>query len=132
MERAKDWMDQAEGDFAHAANDVEHAFYDWACFSAQQAAEKAVKAVFEKKGAEAWGHSVSDLLAELSKSHSVPDALKEAALELDKAYIPTRYVNAHPSGSPRRRYTRTEAERLVAYAGQIIEFCKNLLPTLHP
>lgn len=27
----------------------------------------------------------------------------------DKAYIPTRYPNAHPSGSPRRRYTQAEA-----------------------
>ena len=54
----------------------------------------------------------------------------QAALELDKAYIPTRYPNAHPSGSPRRRYTRQEAERLIGYAEQILRFCENLLATL--
>ncbi len=55
-------MDQAEGDLKHALSDIEHGFYEWSCFSFQQTAEKAVKAVFQKMGAEAWGQSVSDLL----------------------------------------------------------------------
>jgi HEPN domain-containing protein len=105
MERSADWIDQAQGDLEHARSDTERGFYDWACFSAQQAAEKAVKAVFQKMGAEAWGHSVADLLDELSSSRPVAEELRDAALELDKAYIPARYPNAHPSGSPRRRYT---------------------------
>jgi HEPN domain-containing protein len=130
MERSADWMDQAQGDLEHAKSDLERGFYDWACFSAQQAAEKAVKAVFQKRGAEAWGHSVADLLDELAPSHPVPEGLRDAALELDKAYIPARYPNAHPSGSPRRRYTRTEAERMVAYAEKIVQFCEGLLSSL--
>lgn len=130
MERSADWMDQARGDLEHARSDSEQEFYDWACFSARQAAEKAVKAVFQKMGAEAWGHSVADLLEELSSRHPVPEALIDIALELDKAYIPTRYPNAHPSGSPRRRYTRSEADRMVAYAEQIVEFGEGLLSTL--
>lgn len=127
MERSRDWMDQAEGDLKHAQSDLAGGFYDWACFSSQQAAEKAVKAVFQKMGAEAWGHSVADLLQELSKKHPVPEELIAAALELDKAYISARYPNAHPSGSPRRRYTEREARRLIGYAERIIEFCANLL-----
>ncbi len=66
MERAVDWMDQAQGDLAHAKSDVERGFYDWACFSAQQAAKKAVKAVFQKMGAEAWGPSEHWVCAALS------------------------------------------------------------------
>ncbi|MGQ9630095.1 MAG: HEPN domain-containing protein [bacterium] len=130
MERSADWMDQAQGDLEHAKKDLETEFYDWACFSAQQAAGKAVKAVFQKMGAEAWGHSVADLLEELGRSHSLPEDLRDAALELDKAYIPTRYPNAHPSGSPRRRYIRREAERLVGYAERIVQFCEGLLPAI--
>ena len=61
-------MDQAEGDLAHAKSDMERGFYDWSCFSSQQAGEKAV---FQKMGAEAWGHSVADLLKELSRRHRV-------------------------------------------------------------
>src|SRR5712691_8821674 len=33
----------------------------------------------------------------------------DAGLELDKTYIPARSRNAHPSGSPRTRYTKGEA-----------------------
>jgi len=127
MERSADWIEQAQGDLEHAKSDLDRGFYDWACFSAQQAAEKALKAIFQKMGAEAWGHSVADLLEELAQSHTVSEELRDAALELDKAYIPTRYPNAHPSGSPRRRYTRTEGERMVAYAEKILQFCEGLL-----
>ena len=105
VERSGDWLDQTEGDLEHAKNDLKSGFYDWACFSAQQSAERAVKAVFQKMGAEAWSHSVYDLLTSLREKLDVDERLMEYALELDKAYIPTRYPNAHPSLSPMRRYT---------------------------
>ena len=127
MERSKDWLDEARGDLEHARNDVDGGFYNWACFSAQQAAEKAIKAVFQRMGAEAWGHSAADLLKELLKKHDIPEELLDGALELDKAYIPTRYPNAHPSGSPRSRYTKEEARRLIGYAERIVKFCSGLL-----
>jgi HEPN domain-containing protein len=114
----------------HAENDIKGGFYDWARFSAQQAAEKAVKAIFQRMGAETWGYSVADLLKELIKKHDVPAELVDVALELDKAYIPSRYPNAHPSGSPRRRYTKGEARRLIEYAKRIVKFCSDLLPKI--
>jgi HEPN domain-containing protein len=123
-------MEQARGDLEHAAHDLIGGFFDWACFSAQQASEKAVKAVFQRLGAEAWGHSVADLLRELGRSRQIPAALLDMALELDKAYIPARYPNAHPSGSPRSRYIRAEAERMAAHADAIVRFCEDLLSTL--
>ena len=52
VERSQDWMDEAVGDLEHARNDREHGFYNWACFSSQQSAEKAVEAVFQKMGAD--------------------------------------------------------------------------------
>jgi len=128
MERSKDWLDQAAGDLEHAKSDTVTGFYNWACFSAQQSAEKAVKAVLQKMGAEAWGHSVADLLQGLSAKVAVPDALIKGALELDKTYIPSRYPNAHPSGSPGSRYTEDEAKRLIEHAEKIYKFCSDLLP----
>ena len=127
MERSKDWLDEAEGDLEHAKSDMRGGYHNWACFSAQQSAEKAIKAVFQKMGAEAWGHSVADLFTELSATYPVSEPLMNAALELDKAYIPTRYPNAHPSGSPRRRYTKEEARRLIEYAEKIFKFCSDIL-----
>ena len=70
---------------------------------------------------------MADLLKELGKVHQIPEGLLEWALELDKAYIPTRYPDAHPSGSPRNLYTKEEAGRLVAYAERIVKFCSDLL-----
>ena len=127
MDRSQDWIYEAQGDLEHAHSDKERGYYSWACFSAQQSAEKAVKAAFQKTGAEAWGHSIAELLEELSSRYEVPRELMDAALELDKAYIPTRYPNAHPSGSPRSLYTKREAERLIDYASQIVEFCTSFL-----
>jgi HEPN domain-containing protein len=88
---------------------------------------KSDKDTFQKLDAEALGHSVYDLPVSLQEKFNVEERLLEYALELDKAYIPTRYPNAHPSMSPRRRYTRVEAERLIGYAEVIFNFCKNLL-----
>jgi HEPN domain-containing protein len=70
---------------------------------------------------------VVDLLKELSAKHSVSEEILEGAFELDKAYIPTRYPNAHPSGSPRSRYTKEEAQRLIAHAERIVKFCSDIL-----
>ncbi|WP_041947089.1 HEPN domain-containing protein [Truepera radiovictrix] len=130
MERSLDWWSQARRDLSHARADVDAAYYEWACFSAQQAAEKGLKAVFQALGAVVWGHSVADLLRELGKHQRVPPELDDAALELDKAYIPTRYPDAHPSGYPGGRYVKTEALRLVAHAEAILEFCSGFLPSV--
>lgn len=130
MERSADWMYQAEGDLAHVRHDLAGSFYDWACFSAQQSSEKALKAVFAKLGAEAWGHALDELVAELAPHFSAPDDVVQAARELDKVYIPTRYPNAHPGGSPRSLYTRIEAERCLAHAERIVAFCQGLLAAL--
>jgi HEPN domain-containing protein len=78
-------------------------------------------------GAEAWRQSMADLLRELGENYNISAELLNGALELDKAYIPTRYPNAHPSGSPRTRYTKEEGRRLIEYAERIIEFCSNIL-----
>jgi HEPN domain-containing protein len=128
MQRSADWFEQAQWDLAHAEHVVGAGFHDWACFSSQQAAEKACKAVLQSFGADVWGHSVADLLEAIGERASVAEELTDIALELDKAYIPTRYPDAHPSGSPSTRYTKREAERMISFAKQITTFCQSLLP----
>jgi HEPN domain-containing protein len=125
-------MAQADGDLTHARYSLEVGHHDWACFAAQQAAEKAVKAVFQSLHAEAWGHAISELLQALNVSRPVPAAIREAALELDKVYIPARYPDAHQFGAPVSLYSSEEAERSIAHADEIVRFCKGLLPGVHP
>jgi HEPN domain-containing protein len=127
VERSRDWLAQARRDLDHARSDLEREYYEWACFSAQQAAEKAVKAVFQQLGAVAWGHSVADLLRELAEQVAEAGDLTDEALELDKAYILSRYPDAHPAGFPGGRYTRGEAQRLLSNSEAIVEFCSRLL-----
>ena len=45
--RASDWWRQAQRDLAHARNALEDRDFEWSCFAAKQAAEKAVKAVLD-------------------------------------------------------------------------------------
>ena len=61
--RAGAWLRQAERDLRHARDTFEQGVYEWAAFAAQQAAEKAVKGVYQHLGAEARGHAVTQLLA---------------------------------------------------------------------
>ena len=114
-------------DLAHAEHVVGARLCDWACFSSQQAAEKAYKAVLQSYGADVWGHSIADLLEAIEEHVAISEELTDIALELDKAYITTRCPDVHPSGSPSTRYTKREAERMVSFAKQIVTFCQSLL-----
>lgn len=125
--RSLDWLRQAERDLSHAKKDLEDGFYEWACFSAQQAAEKALKGLYQSLNRLAWGHSVRALLEGLEDAFEVESFL-EGAKVLDKYYIPARYPNGFDIGAPMDYFTEKEAKEAVAYADQIIGFCKDNLP----
>ncbi len=122
--RAQDWLRQAERDLQHARDTLERGVFEWAAFAAQQAAEKAVKALYQHLGAEARGHAVTQLLAALPATVRVTDDLIETAKELDKHYIGPRYPNSYPEGAPMDFYTQAEAQRAIEGARRIIEHCK--------
>jgi len=129
MNRWKDWRDQAHRDMERAWLDVEHGFYEWACFTAQQAAEKMVKALGMKLGIELWGHSLTQMLKAIAeeKGIDIPSSVSEAARELDKYYIPTRYPNGFASGKPADYFSREDAERALGSAREIFRFCEGYL-----
>jgi len=127
VERSRDWIKQARRDLENAEYEARGGYYEWACFLSQQASEKAVKAVFQRLGAEAFGHSVAGLLRRLPEELRPGKELMDMAKELDKAYIPTRYPNAHPEGAPYETYTEGEARRLIGYARRILEYCEDIL-----
>ncbi|OGL46969.1 MAG: DNA-binding protein [Candidatus Schekmanbacteria bacterium RBG_13_48_7] len=125
-ERSKDWLWQAERDLNHAKNSKTAGDYEWACFAAQQAAEKAIKAVFQAHHMEGWGHVLIKLMEELKQvvSH-VSEELMEASRNLDKFYIPTRYPNGFAAGAPGQFYSEKDSNEAIHYASIIIEFSKN-------
>jgi HEPN domain-containing protein len=109
-ERSLDWLRQAEADLRHARNSRDDLDHNWAAFAAHQAAEKAIKAVFQRRHLDAWGHTLSVLLESLPGDGRPPGDLIDSAKELDKHYIPTRHPNGFERGAPVDFYTLREAE----------------------
>ncbi len=99
--------------------------FEWACFSAQQSAEKAVKALYQSIRAYAHGHSVSTLLQRLPKRIRPDSKLVAEAKLLDRHYIPTRYPDSHPQGAPMDYYTRRDADEAVRIAERIHRHCSD-------
>jgi HEPN domain-containing protein len=124
-DRSQDWLYQAERDLDQAKDSRQAGRHEWACFAAQQSAEKAVKALHLSLKQEAWGHVVAQLLSELPERVAVPSDLIEKGRVLDNFYIPTRYPNGHPSGSPSDHYGVLQSEQAIQYASEILEFVRH-------
>lgn len=122
--RQHDWFNQAIRDLEQARASQRDGRHEWACFAAQQAAEKAVKALHLRLGQEAWGHVVAKLLQELPPSANVPVALIDKARVVDGFYIPPRYPNGFPEGAPFEHYGPLQSEEAIRYASEIVEFVR--------
>jgi HEPN domain-containing protein len=123
--RSVDWLKQAFRDLEQAADSRDDGRHEWACFASHQAAEKAVKALHLHLGQEAWGHVVAKLLQELPETVSIAEGLIEKGRVLDNFYIPTRYPNGHPEGSPFEHYGPLQSEEAIRYASEITEFVRS-------
>lgn len=120
--RARDWMNQACRDLEQAEDSRRAGRHEWACFAAQQAAEKAVKALHLSLGQEAWGHVVAKLLSELPVL--VPAELVEKGKVLDNFYVPARYPNGHVEGAPFEHYGVLQSGEAIRFAREILEFAR--------
>jgi HEPN domain-containing protein len=125
MDRHADWLDQAVRDLDRARIDVDYAFWEWACFTAQQAAEKAVKAVHIAQGLDVWGHAITPMLRRLAGSSDVPPEIIGMAQMLDAYYIPARYPNGFPEGKPADYFNESMAREAVDAASAILRFCQD-------
>lgn len=121
-------MRQGLRDLQKVRTDIEQGYFEWACFTAQQAAEKSLKALFQHLHGQAWGHNLTDLLRVVPPAVSLPAEVLHAARRLDRLYIPTRYPDGLPSGTPHEYYDETDATEAERDAGTIIQFCQSLLP----
>jgi HEPN domain-containing protein len=128
LNRWRDWWLQSQRDFRHAEHAVEDEDYEWAAFAAQQAAEKALKALIMGHGGEPWGHLITGLVESLPEDTPPPRDIVEAANRLDKHYIPARYPNGFAEGYPGKLYTKGEAKGAIVDAQRISTFCRGNLP----
>jgi len=130
VEEVKRWLMQSLRDLKAANDSLRNSNYEWACFQAQQAAEKAVKALLYYHGLSAWGHSVVELLNYLRGKEVINEELYVAARELDRHYIPSRYPNAFESGYPGMYYDEPTARSALNASKSIIDWVRTRLRSL--
>lgn len=123
-QRHEDWLRQAERDLSHAKHALEDKDYEWTCFSAQQAAEKGLKAVYESLHKSAKGHSILGLLDGL-RELKIPEEFYSYARILSRYYIETRYPNGFPEGAPFEYFDEKLAKEAIDAAEKILEWCRD-------
>ena len=126
-ERSRDWFNQAKRDLENAKYELDGGFFEFSCFLSYQAADMALKSLYQRTGAEAFGHSITGLIQRFPLTDNFDEKLLDEAKELDKAYIPTRYPDSIPEGSPFMMYSAEEARRLMIYAGHILKRSEDIL-----
>ncbi len=120
------WMNEADNTSKSAIVDKDNGFYNWCCFKCQQAAEFALKAILYGWGLTPFGHSLTKLIDQLKNKNIDISSIITACKILDLHYIPSRYPNAHATGSPFEYHDENIAEEALKNAEKIIKFIKGI------
>jgi HEPN domain-containing protein len=88
----RDWLNRARSNLVRARSEIEGVYLEDLCFDAQQAAEKATKAVLiHKKTRFPYVHDLAELLTLVEQAgQAVPQSVKQAA-RLTRYAVVTRY-----------------------------------------
>ena len=119
---AQRWLRQAEHDLRIAGGHHERADYSDACFMAEQAAQKALKAFLMWQGQRSVPlHSVAQLAARCAQFDPDFAAHITTGRILDQYYIPTRYPDAlAPPAVPFESYTQEQGASAVAAVHDLV------------
>lgn len=116
---------RSEGDRALRSADLQAnaGLHNWACFSAEQAAQLGLKGLLHGVGAAAWGHDLEQLAQRardqgLIMSQEIADAFRR----LGRLYIPSRYPDSHAAGDPASHFAASDAEAAMRDAGDVLSW----------
>jgi HEPN domain-containing protein len=128
-ELAGNWLEQARRDLDTARYLYDGARYDAACFAAQQAAEKALKAaLIWLAGDRPRTHQLGVLIAEVAAHRAdAVEALGDLA-GLDPYYVTTRYPDAIGGGVPGAAFFAPEGTLAIERASRAVAYVAALLP----
>jgi len=118
----REWLNRARSNLARAKGKRRDVYLEDLCFDAQQAAEKAIKALLIKLNVNfPYVHDLAELLTLVEKaSEPVPEPIKRAE-ELSRFAVFTRYPGIGPSIKEKEyRETVEIAARVVKWAENII------------
>ena len=106
-------------------------FFDKGCFIAQQSGEKALKACLYATGKRrVIGHSLFEMANELVENEKSFQEIMNETRKLDRFYIPTRYPNGLPGGSPFQIYTERDLTEAFEDLKKVIDFTDKHLKKL--
>lgn len=117
---------------AAAASQQAEGFHEWACFLAEQAAQLAVKGLLHAVGAAAWGHDLVALVDQVDAEIGPPwpHEGRRLAERLSRFYLPTRYPDALPGGTPATRFGKADSAEALADARALITAVEGVWATL--
>jgi len=118
----REWLNRARSNLARAKAKRKGVYLEDLCFDAQQAAEKAIKALLIKLDVNfPYVHDLAELLTLVEKAgQAVPEPIKRAE-ELSRFAVFTRYPGIGPSIKEKEyRETVEIAARVVKWAENII------------
>ena len=114
----REWLNRARSSLSRAKVKTTEAYLEDLCFDAQQAAERAIKAVLIKRGiAFPYIHDLARLLTLLEEAQEdIPEAVKQAE-ELTRYAVVTRYPGlAEPVTETYYQEAVSQAEAVVRWA----------------
>jgi HEPN domain-containing protein len=119
-----EWLNRARSNLTRAKADIRvpHVYLEDLCFDAQQAAEKAIKAVLMKRGVRfPFIHDLGDLLDLVQKvGGSVPRSIRDAG-RLTRFAVVTRYPGiAEPVSQEDYKRSIRIAERVLRWAERLV------------
>ena len=127
MVRSIDWLKQSEAEFKAATDLLNTNNFAWCCFTAQQSAEKSIKAILNHLQSDALGHNLNTLIQEVEQHLQVNQAVINACIRLNRFYIPTRYPDAFASGVPAEQYFDQDANQAVQDADEVLRFARTII-----
>jgi len=102
MQRDQDWLREAHAELQAARDLFRGGHWSWCCFTCQQTAEKALKALCEHFRNPQFGHNLNLLRQALEAHMSMLESAQMACARLNRYYILTRYPNAFDRGGSGR------------------------------
>ena len=118
----REWLNRARSNLAQAKAKRKGVYLEDLCFDAQQAAEKAIKALLIKLDVNfPYVHDLAELLTSVEKvGQEVPELIRQAE-RLSKFAVFTRYPGIGPSIKEKEyRETLEIAARVVKWAENIV------------
>ena len=118
----KNWLEHAQSDLAAAHNSLKSKNFDWACFQAQQAVEKGLKAVYIKIHNRLF--KIHDLV-KLAREIKAPPGVIEKCSKINPVYFEVRY----PEGDelPAEKISEQKTKELIILAEEVLLWVKKNL-----